>query len=152
MDNVKNDSYWMTLALEQAEIAAQAGEVPVGAVLVKNGELVASGWNQPISKLDPTEHAEINCLRNASKILKNYRLPGCDLYVTLEPCAMCSGAMVHARIQRLIFGAEEPRAGTAVSQTNLLETDWMNHRVEVTGGVLAQECGQILKEFFKARR
>ena len=152
MKDILDDNYWMSLALEQCQFASKAGEVPVGAVLVKDGELVATGWNQPISKIDPTEHAEINCLRNAAKQLDNYRMPGCDLYVTLEPCAMCAGALVHARIQRLIFGATEPRAGTAVSQINLLQTDWMNHKVEVTGGVMADQCGQVLKDFFKARR
>lgn len=150
--DVNDDNYWMSMALEQCRFAREAGEVPVGAVLVKDGELVATGWNQPITKVDPTEHAEINCLRNAAKRLDNYRMPGCDLYVTLEPCAMCAGALVHARIQRLIFGATEPRAGTAVSQINLLQTDWMNHKVEVTGGVMADQCGQVLKDFFKARR
>lgn len=152
MKDVNDDNYWMSKALEQCQFAFEAGEVPVGAVLVKDGELVATGWNQPISKVDPTEHAEINCLRNAAKQLDNYRMPGCDLYVTLEPCAMCAGALVHARISRLIFGATEPRAGTAVSQINLLQADWMNHKVEVIGGVMADQCGQILKDFFKARR
>lgn len=142
----------MSVALEQSRLAEQAGEVPVGAVLVKGGELVATGWNQPISKIDPTEHAEINCLRNAAKLVGNYRMPDCDLYVTLEPCAMCAGALVHSRIRRLIFGASEPRAGAAGSQINLLESDWMNHKVEVTGGVMAEQCSQVLKNFFKARR
>ena len=152
MKDIRNDDYWMSLALEQCQFAQAAGEVPVGAVLVKDGELIAAGWNQPISKIDPTEHAEINCLRNAARHLGNYRMPGCDLYVTLEPCAMCAGALVHARIRRLVFGATEPRAGAAGSQTNLLQTGWMNHRVEVVGGVMAEQCGQILKDFFKARR
>jgi tRNA(adenine34) deaminase len=149
---VKDDNYWMSLALEQARFAQEAGEVPIGAVMVREGELLATGWNQPISKNDPTEHAEINCLRDAAKQLGNYRLPDCDLYVTLEPCAMCAGALVHARIRRLIFGATEPRAGAVVSQVSLLETDWMNHRVEVLGGVMAEQCAQVLKDFFKARR
>jgi tRNA(adenine34) deaminase len=152
MSELKDDEYWMKLALEQSRLAQDSGEVPVGAVLVKEGELIASGWNQPISKLDPTEHAEINCLRAAAKQLDNYRMPDCDLYVTLEPCAMCAGALVHARIRRLIFGAYEPRAGAVVSQATLLQSDWMNHQVEVRGGVLADQCAEVLKEFFKARR
>lgn len=152
MTELKDDEYWMRLALEQSEKAGQAQEVPVGAVLVKDGELVALGWNQPISMSDPTEHAEINCLRQATKKLDNYRIPGCDIYVTLEPCAMCAGAMVHARIRRLVFGALEPRAGVAVSQAQLLSSDWLNHKVEVKGGVLADECGEVLQGFFRERR
>tara|TARA_B110000483_G_scaffold147265_1_gene175711 strand:+ start:86312 stop:86848 length:537 start_codon:yes stop_codon:yes gene_type:complete len=149
---IQDDEYWMRLALEQSEIARQAKEVPVGALLVKDGELVALGWNQSISSSDPTEHAEINCLRQATKAMNNYRIPGCDMYVTLEPCAMCAGAMVHARIRRLIFGAYEPRAGVAVSQAQLLDSEWLNHKVEVKGGVLADECGEVLKDFFRERR
>ncbi len=152
MNETKNDEYWMQLALDQCQSALEAGEVPVGAVLVKEGELIATGWNQPISTLDPTGHAEINCLRKAAQKLNNYRMPGCDLYVTLEPCAMCAGALVHARIRRLVFAASEPRAGAAVSQARLLETDWMNHRVEVCGGVLAEQSADILRRFFRARR
>lgn len=149
---IKDDEYWMRLALEQSEKARQAQEVPVGAVIVKDGELVALGWNQPVSTSDPTEHAEINCLRQAAKKLGNYRIPGCDIYVTLEPCAMCAGAMVHARIRRVVFGAFEPRAGVAVSQAQLLSSDWLNHKVEVKGGVLADDCGEVLKDFFRERR
>ncbi len=152
MSELEEDEYWMRLALEQSENAKLAHEVPVGAVLVKDGELIAAGWNQPISTSDPTEHAEINCLRQATKKLDNYRIPGCDLYVTLEPCAMCAGAMVHARIRRMVFGAFEPRAGVAVSQAQLLSADWLNHKVEVQGGILADECGKMLRDFFRERR
>ena len=150
--SLENNEYWMRLALEQAAIAQQSGEVPVGAVIVKDGQLIATGWNQPISTSDPSQHAEINCIRNACELLKNYRIPGCDLYVTLEPCAMCAGAIVHTRIQKLVFGAYEPRAGVAQSQQNFFESGWLNHKAEVIGGVLEQECGQILKDFFKSRR
>ena len=148
----KIDRYWMSLALEKAGFAQKRGEVPVGAVLVKNGKLVASGWNQPISSSDPSQHAEIVCIREACKLLDNYRIPDCDLYVTLEPCTMCAGAIVHSRIRRLIFGAYEPRAGVAVSQMRFFESQWLNHKVEVIPGVLEEKCGQILKEFFRTRR
>lgn len=146
------DRKWMRLALEQAALGAQAGEVPVGAVLVMNGELVAAGFNQPIGSCDPTAHAEVVALRAAGKALNNYRLPETTLYVTIEPCAMCAGALVHARIKRLVFGAAEPRAGAVVSSLQLLAGGQLNHRIEVEGGVLGDECAAIMKAFFRDRR
>jgi tRNA(adenine34) deaminase len=146
------DQKWMRLALEQAALAAQAGEVPVGAVLVREGELIAAGFNQPIGRCDPTAHAEIVALRAAAQALGNYRLPETTLYVTIEPCAMCAGALVHARIKRLVFGAAEPRAGAVASSLRLLEGEQLNHRVEVESGLLGDECGSIMKAFFRNRR
>lgn len=146
------DRKWMRLALEQAALAAQVGEVPVGAVLVKDGELIAAGFNQPIGLCDPTAHAEVVALRAAAHALHNYRLPDTTLYVTIEPCAMCAGALVHARIKRLVFGATEPRAGAVVSSQQLLAREQVNHRVEVEGGVLGDECTAIMKAFFRDRR
>jgi tRNA(adenine34) deaminase len=148
----KTDQYWMQLALEQAQLAAAAGEVPVGAVLVRDNEIIASGFNQPISGCDPTAHAEVVVLRAASTQLSNYRLPDTTLYVTIEPCTMCVGALVHARIKRLVYGATEPRAGAVVSANKLLEGERFNHRIEVEGGVLAEQCGAILTAFFRDRR
>jgi tRNA(adenine34) deaminase len=142
----------MNQALAEARRAAQLGEVPVGAVLVRHGELLASACNSPISRRDPTAHAEIECLRLAAAALGNYRLTDCDLYVTLEPCSMCAGALVHARIGRLIFAANEPRAGAVTSRLRLLEAPWLNHRVEVISGVLAEESSELLRQFFAARR
>lgn len=149
---IKTDQEWMQLALDQARLAAQAGEVPVGAILVKDNVLVAAGFNQPISSCDPTAHAEIVALRAAAQTLGNYRLPDTTLYVTIEPCAMCAGALVHARIARLVFGAPEPRAGAVVSSLQLLAGGQLNHRVEVDSGVLGDECGAIMKNFFRDRR
>ena len=142
----------MGLALEQARLAAAAGEVPVGAVVVKDARLVATGRNAPIAGHDPTAHAEVMALREAARVLGNYRLDGCTLYVTLEPCAMCSGAMLHARLERVVFGAADPRTGVAGSVLNLFDNQALNHQTQVTGGVLADECGQLLKAFFKPRR
>ena len=142
----------MSLALAQAREAAAAGEVPVGAVVVKDGELIASGRNAPIAGHDPTAHAEVVALREAARVLGNYRLDGCTLYVTLEPCAMCSGAMLHARLARVVFGAPDPRTGTAGSVLNLFEQSQLNHQTQVLGGVLADDCAQLLKDFFKPRR
>ncbi len=146
------DDQGMQLALAQARAAAAAGEVPVGAVVVKNGHVIASGRNAPIASHDPTAHAEVVALREAARVLGNYRLEGCTLYVTLEPCAMCSGAMLHARVDRVVFGAADPRTGVAGSVLNLFENTQLNHQTQVTGGVLAEECGQLLKDFFKPRR
>jgi tRNA(adenine34) deaminase len=148
----KTDQYWMQLALEQAQLAAAAGEVPVGAVLIRDNELIASGFNQPISSCDPTAHAEVVALRTASAQLSNYRLPDTTLYVTIEPCTMCAGALVHARIKRLVYGATEPRAGAVVSANKLLDGEQFNHRIEVEGGVLAEQCGAILQKFFRDKR
>lgn len=147
-----DDSVYMQQAISQARNAWALGEVPVGAVVVKDGQVIATGFNQPIGTHDPTAHAEIMALRAASAILGNYRLPGCELYVTLEPCAMCSGAMMHARLARVVFGAADPKTGACGSIINLFEQEKLNHHTEVVGGVLAEECGILLKEFFSARR
>ena len=143
---------FMKLALEQAQHAWDLGEVPVGAVVVKDGVVIATGYNQPIGKHDPTAHAEIVALRAAAEVLGNYRLPGCELYVTLEPCVMCSGAMMHARVAKIVYGAPDPKTGACGSVVNLFEQAQLNHHAEVVGGVLAEECGAMLKNFFAARR
>lgn len=142
----------MGRALELAREAAACGEVPVGAVLVKDGEIIAEGFNHPIGLNDPTAHAEIMTLRRAGLAMENYRLVDTTLYVTLEPCAMCAGAMVHARVKRLVYGATEPRTGAAGSIVNIVEHDALNHRMAVTGGVCAGEASVMLKEFFAVRR
>lgn len=142
----------MLQAIALAREAALLGEVPVGAVVVKDGEIVGRGFNRPISSADPTAHAEIQALRAAAARLGNYRLPGCDLYVTLEPCAMCSGAIMHARIARLVFGAPDPKTGACGSVVNLMGEGRLNHHCEVLGGVMAEECGALLRDFFAARR
>lgn len=146
------DEKWMREALLLARQAEAAGEVPVGAVLVKDGILLGSGWNQPIGAHDPTAHAEVMALRAAAKSVGNYRLTGSTLYVTLEPCAMCAGAMVHARVAKLVYGAADPKTGAAGSVFDLTRTDKLNHRLEVEGGVLAEECGGLLREFFSRKR
>jgi tRNA(adenine34) deaminase len=142
----------MRAALVLAEEARRAGEVPVGAVVVADGRVAASGFNAPISRHDPTAHAEIAALRAAAEALANYRLPGCDLYVTLEPCAMCAGAIMHARIRRLVFGARDPKTGACGSVTDLFAEPRINHHTTVTGGVLAEECGALLSAFFAEKR
>ena len=142
----------MWRAIELARKAEVAGEVPVGAVIVKEGEVVAEGWNRPIGTCDPTAHAEMVALRAAGAALGSYRLTGTTLYVTLEPCAMCASAMVHARVRRLVFAATDPRAGAAGSVFNIVQHPALNHRIECTGGVLAEECGALLRQFFLARR
>ena len=152
MTSEEQDQQWMSLALEQARLAAAAGEVPVGAVVVKDGQVIATGRNAPIASHDPTAHAEVMALRAAARVLGNYRLEGCTLYVTLEPCAMCSGAMLHARIDRVVFGAADPRTGVAGSVLNLFGHPQLNHQTQVVGGVLADDCGRLLKDFFKPRR
>ena len=146
------DSDFMTRALELAQQAADRGEVPVGAVVVENGEIVGEGYNRPITSYDPTAHAEIVAMRDAAKNLSNYRLTGCDLYVTIEPCTMCVGAMVHARVRKVIFGALEPRAGALASQLRLMEYDHFNHSIVWEGGVLAGQCGKMLSDFFRRKR
>lgn len=146
------DVDYMTRALDLARMAQAAGEVPVGAVIVRDGAVVAEGWNRPISTCDPTAHAEIVALRAAGQALGTYRLTGTTLYVTLEPCAMCASAMVHARVQRLVFAAPDPRAGAAGSVFNIVQHASLNHRIECTSGVLADECGTLLRDFFLARR
>jgi tRNA(adenine34) deaminase len=147
-----NEAHWMQLALEQAQLGAATGEVPVGAVLVRDGVLLAAGYNRPIAAHDPTAHAEIEVLRRAAQALGNYRLSGSTLYVTLEPCTMCVGAMVHARVERLVFGAAEPRSGAVCSHFRLLDTDIYNHRVAWQGGVLADASSALLTGFFRERR
>lgn len=142
----------MRLALGLAEQAAQAGEVPVGALVVKSGEILGTGYNQPIAAHDPSAHAEILALRAAATKLGNYRLPGTTLYVTLEPCAMCAAALIHARVQRLVFGAPDPKAGAVHSVYDLIANPRLNHRVQWTGGVMHAECGAVLRSFFRARR
>jgi len=142
----------MRLALEEAGRAAEAGEVPVGAVVVMGGRVIGAGHNQPIGLQDPTAHAEIVALRAAAKATSNYRLTGATLYVTVEPCVMCVGAMVHARIGELVFGTTEPKAGAVVSTQRAHEHAALNHRLTVTGGVLADECGAVMKDFFAKRR
>lgn len=147
-----NDTDWMQHALKLAERTQQEGEVPVGAVLVLNDEIIGAGWNRPIAAHDPTAHAEIMALRAGAGKIGNYRLNDTTLYVTLEPCVMCAGAMVHARIKRLVFGASDPKAGAIKSVFNILDSTRLNHRVEYTGGILADECGGMLSRFFEARR
>lgn len=146
------DEHWMRHALALAEQAASQDEVPVGAVIVRDGELIAEGHNRPIIDHDPSAHAEMVALRAAGKALDNYRLTGCDLYVTLEPCVMCAGAIVHARIQRLVFGALDPRAGAVSSVYDVISEPRLNHALEWQGGVLEHDCGQLLKDFFRQRR
>ena len=147
-----DDATWMREALAQARAAQQAGEVPVGAVLVRGGQVIASGRNTPIAGHDPTAHAEMAALRAAAQQLGNYRLDGCTLYVTLEPCAMCSGAMLHARLPRVVYGAADPKTGAAGSVVNLFAEPRLNHQTQVAGGVLAEECGALLQDFFRQRR
>lgn len=143
---------WMRLALAEARQAALAGEVPVGAVVVIDGREAGRGHNRPVSAHDPTSHAEIEALRDAATQTGNYRLPGATLYVTVEPCTMCAGALVHARVDRLVFGAWEPKAGAVRSVARVLDGEHLNHRVEVVEGVLAEECGEVMREFFARRR
>ena len=146
------DAHWMALALAEARQAGEAGEVPIGAVLVKDGRVVASGRNAPIALHDPSAHAEINALRAGGAALGNYRLDGCELFVTLEPCAMCAGAMLHARLARVVFGAADPKTGAAGSVIDLFGEARLNHRTQVQGGVLAPDCQSLLQAFFQARR
>ena len=146
------DEAWMHRALVLAGEAAAAGEVPVGAVLVRDGEVLGEGRNGPIGRCDPTAHAEILALRQAAERVGNYRLAGSTLYVTVEPCTMCAGALVHARVARLVFGAAEPRAGAVVSSARVLDNPHLNHRVAVCGGVLADDCAALLRGFFVQRR
>ena len=142
----------MSRCLELAVMAADQGEVPVGALIVKDNQMIGEACNQPISAVDPSAHAEILALRAAAQSEQNYRLPGATLYVSLEPCTMCAGAMVHARIGRLVYGAPEPRAGAIVSRAQFLDEDYLNHRVLHEGGCMAEESARLLKSFFRARR
>ena len=143
---------WMRVALGLAEEAARHDEVPVGAVVVRENQIVGRGFNQPIGRHDPTAHAEIMALRDAAQTLGNYRLPGCTLVVTVEPCTMCAGALVHARIEQLIFGAREPRAGAVCSSSRVLDNPGLNHKVTVIEGVLEKECKALMSAFFQERR
>lgn len=140
------------MALEQARLAGDAGEVPVGALVIKDGELIAQGYNRNLMDHDPSAHAEIVALRAAASRLGNHRLSGCEMFVTIEPCAMCAGALVHARLARLVYGAPDPKAGAVTSVLQVLNHPALNHKMEVVPGVLAQECSEILQEFFRARR
>ncbi|QHN04072.1 tRNA adenosine(34) deaminase TadA [Granulicella sp. WH15] len=146
------DEDFLRAAIAEARSAEQAGEVPVGAVIVRDGQILATGSNRVIRDSDPTAHAEIVALRAAGLALGNYRIEGCDLYCTLEPCAMCAGAILHARIRRLIYAAPDPKAGACGSVLEVMNHPKLNHRVEVTSGLLAEECGQILTAFFRAKR
>ncbi|MBE0484516.1 tRNA adenosine(34) deaminase TadA [Marinobacter sp.] len=152
VNNAREDRYWMERALDLAGQAARMGEVPVGAVVVLDGKEVGAGFNAPISGCDPTAHAEIRALRDAAARVGNYRLTGATLYVTLEPCTMCVGAIVHGRISRLVYGAAEPKAGAVESARRTLEEPHLNWRVDVSGGVMADQCGQVISEFFSRRR
>jgi tRNA(adenine34) deaminase len=152
MNKQSSDVFWMHQALEKAREAQALGEVPVGAVVVLDGELIGAGSNRPISDQDPTSHAEIVALREAARRLGNYRLSNAVLYSTIEPCAMCAGAMIHARVARLVFGAREPRGGAVVSQTKLFDLAGLNHRIEVTEGVCAEEASTLIQTFFHAKR
>jgi tRNA(adenine34) deaminase len=146
------DIQFMHAAMEQARSAEIGGEVPIGAVIVRDGEILATGNNRVMRDHDPSAHAEVVALRQAGKLLGNYRLDGCDLYTTLEPCAMCAGAIIHARIRRLVYGATDPKAGACGSVLGVLNHPRLNHRLEVVEGVLADECGALLQNFFRARR
>lgn len=146
------DENWMSEALLLAKRAAEAGEVPVGAVVVKNGEVIGRGWNRNIGMNDPTAHAEIMAMREAGKAQANYRLPGCTLYATLEPCLMCAGAMIHARLERIVFAASDPKTGAAGGKFDLLSNPAHNHAPVVDGGCLANECSTLLRDFFRQRR
>jgi tRNA(adenine34) deaminase len=148
----ERDHHFMRQALAAAEVARAAGEVPVGAVLVRGEEVIASGFNHPIGAHDPSAHAEMVALRAAAKALENYRMPGCELYVTLEPCLMCSGAIMHARLARVVFGAYDPKTGACGSVVDAFANSRLNHHTRVAGGVLATECGDALKSFFSQRR
>jgi len=148
----ERDEYFMREALDLAREAAGIGEVPVGALVVLEDQIVGRGFNHPIGLHDPTSHAEIMALRDAARTLNNYRLPGCTLYVTLEPCVMCSGAIFHARIARVVYGARDPKTGAAGSAIDLYAAAHLNHHAVIEGGVLADECAQLLSSFFAARR
>ena len=147
-----NDDYWMKAALALARKAGMEGEVPVGAIVVLEGEIIGKGWNQPISSCDPTAHAEVVALREAARKVGNYRLVNAELFVTLEPCSMCAGAIVHSRIKRLVYGAHEPKAGVVKSQQHFFEQSYLNHRPEIVSGICSEESSEILQNFFRERR
>jgi tRNA(adenine34) deaminase len=146
------DEFWMNLALLAAQQALDAGEVPVGAIVVLGDEIVGRGWNRNLSEHDPSAHAEIVALRNAGIAIGNHRLIGCELFATIEPCAMCAGAMVHARLSRLVYGADDPKAGAVHSVMQVLNHPQLNHKMEVRGGVVADRCAELLQQIFKSRR
>ena len=152
MTQVELDQQYMRMAIEQAQLAAQSGEVPVGAVLVRDGQVISKAFNKPIANHDPSAHAEMLALREAALAEENYRIPGTTLYVTLEPCAMCSGAMLHARVSRVVYGAPDPKTGAAGSVIDLFSSKQINHQTSVEGGIMGEECGQLLRDFFKGRR
>jgi len=152
MDQLSSDELWMEEALRSAQRALEAGEVPVGAVVVSNGIIVGRGWNRNLADQDPTAHAEVVALREAARNLGNYRMADCDLFATIEPCAMCAGALVHARIRRLVYGADDPKAGAVHSVMAVVNHPSLNHKMEVQGGVLAGRSAEILQEFFRKRR
>lgn len=152
MTQTELDQQYMRMAIEQAQLAAQSGEVPVGAVLVRDGQVISKAFNKPITNHDPSAHAEMLALRGAALAQENYRIPGSTLYVTLEPCAMCSGAMLHARINRVVYGAPDPKTGAAGSVLDLFSSKQINHQTSVEGGIMSEECGQLLRDFFKGRR
>ena len=152
MNQAELDRQFMEQAIEQAQLAAAANEVPVGAVLVRDGKVISKGFNKPITNHDPSAHAEMLALREAAKAEENYRLPGSTLYVTLEPCAMCSGAILHARVDRVVFGTTDPKTGAAGSVLDVFSSKQINHQTSVEGGVMSEECGQLLRSFFKERR
>jgi tRNA(adenine34) deaminase len=147
-----NDALYMRQAIDQAHNAWALGEVPVGALVVRDGLVIATGFNQPIGTHDPTAHAEIMALRAAATMLGNYRLPGCELFVTLEPCAMCAGAMLHARLARVVYGAADPKTGACGSVVDLFASAQLNHQTQIAGGVLGEQCSAMLKDFFSERR
>jgi tRNA(adenine34) deaminase len=149
---IQLDHHFMQEALDQAKLGALAGEVPVGAVLVRDGVVIAKAFNQPIGNHDPSAHAEMLALRSAAQAVSNYRLPGTTLYVTLEPCVMCAGAMLHARVDRVVYGAADPKTGAAGSVLDIFSSKQINHQTQVEHGIMGEQCGQILREFFKERR
>jgi tRNA(adenine34) deaminase len=151
-DSLASDELWMEEALRSAQRALEAGEVPVGAVVVSEGKIVGRGWNRNLTDSDPTAHAEVVALREAGKIVGSHRLTECELFATIEPCAMCAGALVHARVKRLVYGADDPKAGAVRTVLQVLNHPRLNHQMEVQGGVLAGRCADLLQEFFRKRR
>jgi tRNA(adenine34) deaminase len=147
-----DDAAWMELALDQARLAAAAGEVPVGALVIKDGVILGAGHNRNLTDHDPTAHAEVVALRQAAERLGNHRLLGCSVYATIEPCSMCAGALIHARVARLVYGASDPKAGAAGSVLQVLNHPGLNHKMEVTAGILVEKCSEVLQEFFRGKR